>query len=106
MSVTDGPDLNWPLVRFAGCMVNPESSFSPGASSPSPLPVSPWHSQHLAWVQTSLPCAINAVVGAGGAGIYSGWPGGENNKYWTGFLGSVRSTGSTYLMYWITASRS
>src|SRR6202167_3270890 len=106
MSVTAGPDLNWPLVRFAGCIGKPESSFNPAASYPSPLPVSPWHSQHLAWIQTSLPCAIKAGVGGGGAGIYSGWPGGALTKYSAGFLGSERSTASTYLMYWITASRS
>src|SRR6202161_2991108 len=87
-------------------MVNPESSLSPGASSPSPLPVSPWHSQHLAWTQTSLPCASKAGVGGGGAGIYSGWPGGAAKQDSEGVVGSERSTASTYLMYWITASRS
>src|ERR1700728_2066385 len=106
MSVTAGPDLNWPLVRLAGWMVKPESSFNPAASSPSPLPVSPWHSQHLAWTQTSFPCAIKAGVGGGGAGIYSGWPGGALTKNSEGFLGSERSTASAYLMYWITARRS
>src|SRR6266436_3860458 len=47
MSPTAGPDLNWPLVRSAGRLGNPKSSFSPGAFSPSPLPVLPWHSQHI-----------------------------------------------------------
>ena len=47
-----------------------------------------------------------AIVGGGGVGMYSGSPGGSSTKNCSGFFGSERSTASTYLMYWITASRS
>src|SRR3546814_8790929 len=60
MSSTAGPDLNWPVVRSAGRIGKPQSSVRPAAFSPSPSPVCPWHSQHLACCQTSLPRATIA----------------------------------------------
>ena len=66
MSSTVGPDLNWPRVRSAGTMAKPESSFSPAAFSPSPLPALPWHSQHFASCQTSLPAIEHLPAWAGG----------------------------------------
>src|SRR5918994_3924196 len=69
MSSTAGPDLNWPLVRSAGTVANPRSSLRPAAFSPSPLPPWPWHSQHFATCQTSLPRSSIVWDGVGGRPI-------------------------------------
>src|SRR5271156_2417644 len=99
ISPAAGPDLNWPLVRSAGRIGKPKSSFSPAAFSPSPLPVWPWHSQHLALSQMSLPCVTSACDGAGGGGMYNGAPGGCSVNHACVSDGSERSTASSYLMY-------
>ena len=80
MSTAAGPDLNWPLVRFAGTMEKPRSSFSPAAFSPSPIPVWPWHSQHFAVCHTCLPRAMIGSEAAGGRAMYRGAPGGSSTK--------------------------
>src|SRR5258706_3843045 len=80
MSLTLGPDLNWPVVRLAGGIGKPKSSFSPAAFSPLPLPPSPWHSQHLACFQTSLPWATISTDGTGGWPMKIGAFGGSSMK--------------------------
>src|SRR5262249_34716266 len=101
MSLTPGPDLNCPVVRLAGGIGKPRSSFRPAAFAPSPLPAWPWHSQHFDDCHTSLPCFSSSAVGAGGWPTWIGGLAGSSTKKRYGFFGSLRSAASTYLMYWI-----
>ncbi|MNN91650.1 hypothetical protein D3C81_2097890 [compost metagenome] len=80
MSFTDAPDLNCPVVRLAGGIGKPKSSSSPAAFSPSPLPLRPWHSQHLARSQACLPRWISSAEGLGGTPIKIGASGGSSRK--------------------------
>src|SRR2546422_3903654 len=75
MSSTWEPPLNCPFVKSAGRIGNFRSSLSWSADGPSPCPVSPWHSQHLALTYSSLPRAKSSGVAAGGGGSTSGGSG-------------------------------
>src|SRR3989441_12313243 len=67
----------------------------PISDGPSPCPVSPWHSQHLALTYSSLPRARSSGVAGGGGGSTAGG---------SGFSSFHR--GERVLMYVMTANRS
>src|SRR2546423_6267681 len=61
MSVRDEPPRNvHRLVRFAGAIGCPQSSFSSGRDGPSPRPATPWHLWHSIASNISLPRLIDA----------------------------------------------
>src|SRR2546422_3353289 len=95
MSSTWEPPLNCPFVKSAGRIGNFRSSLSWSADGPSPCPVSPWHSQHLALTYSSLPRARSSGVAGGGGGSTTGG---------SGFSSFHR--GERVLMYVMTANRS
>src|SRR5437899_9501829 len=95
MSSTWEPPLNCPFVKSAGRIGNFRSSLSWSADGPSPRPVSPWHSQHLALTYSSLPRARSSGVAGGGGGSTTGG---------SGFSSFHR--GERVLMYVMTANRS
>src|SRR5438445_8235826 len=95
MSSTWEPPLNCPFVKSAGRIGNFRSSLSWSADGPSPCPVSPWHSQHLALTYSSLPRARSSGVAGGGGGSTTGG---------SGFSSFHR--GERVLMYVVTAHRS
>src|SRR5256886_13041448 len=95
MSSTWEPPLNCPFVKSAGRIGNLRSALSWSADGPSPRPVSPWHSQHLALTYSSLPRARSSGVAGGGGGSTTGG---------SGFSSFHR--GERVLMYVMTANRS
>src|SRR5437899_12396433 len=95
MSSTWEPPLNCPFVKAAGRIGNCRASLSWSADGPSPCPVSPWHSQHLALTYSSLPRARSSGVAGGGGGSTTGG---------SGF--SAFHRGERVLMYVMTANRS
>ena len=107
MSSTAGPDLNWPLVRSAGTIGEAEIVLQPGgllAVALSALTVALPAFRDL----PNLLAAIDDLLRRGGrlSDVATEGPAAPRRRTHRALAGSDRSTASSYLMYWMTASRS
>ena len=64
-----------PLEKSYGWIGRSLLSVSVAADGPSPWPVGPWHFQHSIFWNSSRPCRILSMEGAGSGGIVIGVPG-------------------------------
>ena len=64
-----------PLEKSYGWIGRSLLSVSVAADGPSPWPVGPWHFQHSIFWNSSRPCRMLSMEGAGSGGIVIGVPG-------------------------------